>query len=44
MDRRVTHLSGLPHLPRVPHLHVNRPLSARDGYAFEDYLNKRKRL
>ena len=26
MDRRVTHQSGLPHLPGVPHLHVNRPL------------------
>ena len=26
MDRRVTQLSGLPHLPGVPHLHVNRPL------------------
>ena len=25
MDRRVTHQSGLPHLPEVPHLHVNRP-------------------
>ena len=25
MDRRVTPLSGLPHLPGVPHLHVNRP-------------------
>ena len=24
-DRRVTHQSGLPHLPGVPHLHVNRP-------------------
>ena len=26
MYRRVTHQSGLPHLPGVPHLHVNRPL------------------
>ena len=26
VDRRVTHQSGLPHLPEVPHLHVNRPL------------------
>ena len=26
MDRPVTHLSGLPHLPGVSHLHVNRPL------------------
>ena len=26
MDRLVTHLSGLPHIPGVPHLHVNRPL------------------
>ena len=26
VDRRVTHQSGLPHLPGVPHLHVNRPL------------------
>ena len=25
MDRRVTPVSGLPHLPGVPHLHVNRP-------------------
>ena len=25
VDRRVTHQSGLPHLPGVPHLHVNRP-------------------
>ena len=28
-DRRVTHQSGLPHLPGVPHLHVNRPLMQR---------------
>ena len=26
MDRRVTPLSGLPHLLGVPHLHINRPL------------------
>ena len=26
VDRRVTHQSGLPYLPEVPHLHVNRPL------------------
>ena len=26
IDRRVTHLSGIPHLPGVSHLHVNRPL------------------
>ena len=26
MDRWVTNLSGLPHLPGVPHLHENRPL------------------
>ena len=26
VDRRVTHQSGLPHPPGVPHLHVNRPL------------------
>ena len=26
VDRRVTHQSGLPHLPGVPHLHVNRTL------------------
>ena len=26
VDRRVTHQNGLPHLPGVPHLHVNRPL------------------
>ena len=25
MDRRVTPPSRLPHLPGVPHLHVNRP-------------------
>ena len=25
-DRRVTYQSGLPHLPGVPHLYVNRPL------------------
>ena len=25
VDRRVTHQSGLPHLPGVPHPHVNRP-------------------
>ena len=24
-DRRVPHPSGLPHLPWVPHLHVNKP-------------------
>ena len=27
VDRRVTHQSRLPHLPGVPHLHVNRPLA-----------------
>lgn len=27
MDRRVTHLNGLPHHPEFPHLHVNRPKS-----------------
>ena len=26
MDRRATHLSGLPQLTGVPHFHVNRPL------------------
>ena len=26
VDRRVTHQSGLPHLPGFPHLRVNRPL------------------
>ena len=26
MDRRVTNQSGLPHLPGVPQLHVNKPL------------------
>ena len=26
VKRRVTHHSGFPHLPGVPHLHVNRPL------------------
>ena len=26
MDKRVTPTSGFPHLPGVPHLHVNRPL------------------
>ena len=26
MDRRVTHQSGLPHLPGISHLRVNRPL------------------
>ena len=26
MGRQVTHLWGVPHLPRVPHLYVNRPL------------------
>ena len=26
VDRRVTHQSGLPHLPWVPRLRVNRPL------------------
>ena len=25
MDKRVTHQSGLPYLPGVPHLRVNRP-------------------
>ena len=28
-DRRVTHLSRLPHLHGVPHPHVNRPLVYR---------------
>ena len=28
VDRRVTHQSGLPHLPGVTHFHVNRPLKA----------------
>ena len=31
VDRRVTHQSGLPHLPGVPHLHVNKPL--KRGYS-----------
>ena len=31
VDRRVTHQSGLPHLPGVPHLYVNRPL--KRGYS-----------
>ena len=32
MDRRVTQpISGLPHLPGVPHLHVNRPWVALQG-------------
>ena len=35
---------GLPHLPGVLHLRVKGPLYPRDGHAFEDYLNKRKRL
>ena len=26
VDRLVTHQSGLPHLPRAPHLRVNMPL------------------
>ena len=26
VDRRVTYQSGLPHLPGVPHLYMNRPL------------------
>ena len=30
-DRRVTHQSGLPHLPGVPHLHVNRPLVQKNS-------------
>ena len=29
MDRRVNSLSGFPHLPRVPHLHVNRRLMCK---------------
>ena len=28
MDRRATPVSGLPHLPGVPHLHVNKPLES----------------
>ena len=33
VDRRVTHQSGLPHLPGAPHLHVNRPYtSSPDGF------------
>ena len=36
MDRRVTHLGGLPHLPGVPHLHVNRP------YVHETLLHENK--
>ena len=31
VDRRVTHQSGLPHLPGVSHLYVNRPL--KRGYS-----------
>ena len=29
MDRGVPHQSGLPNLPGVPHLHVNRPWERR---------------
>ena len=31
MDKRVTHLNGLPHLPGAAHLHVNRPLFQQRG-------------
>ena len=34
MDRRVTHQSGLPHLPGVPHLHANRPLIDLFSFTF----------
>ena len=30
-DKRVTHKSGLPHLPGVPHLRVNRPEGSTHG-------------
>ena len=36
----LTHLSGLPHLPRVLHLHVNRPLDWRSR--FQLWLRKLK--
>ena len=29
---------GLPHLPRVPHLHVNRPLKMRKNNSFVQLL------
>ena len=32
MDRRVTPLSGLPHLPGVPNLHINRPLFSNSDH------------
>ena len=32
MDRQVAHLSGLPHLPGVPHPHANRPLVPVTGF------------
>ena len=40
VDRRVTHQSGLPHLPEVPHLHVNRPLvvSSVSGFLVVCYV------
>ena len=44
IDRRVTPPKWVTSPTWGPHLHVNRPLYPRDGYAFEDYLNKRKRL
>ena len=40
VDRRVTHQSGLPHLPGVPHLHVNRPLDC-NGLALLAEIGKR---
>ena len=40
VDRRVTHQSGLPHLPGVPHLHVNRPLDY-NGLALLAEIGKR---
>ena len=39
VDRRVTHQSGLPHLPEVPHLHVNRPSYYYYYYYYYYYQN-----
>ena len=46
MDRRVTHLSGLSHLPGVHHLHVNRPLEwpmCPTTASFDKWLNSNRK-
>ena len=39
VDRQVTHQSGLPHLPGVPCLHVNRPSNSSMTYVASHFFS-----